>query len=430
MPFLELLGTYSKERVLSNNFEFIENELDIRTESIKSHLELVKLKLFRKIDKLKLNTKTTLDENKRVLINILLDQNQQRKTLKNKREQLADLIRFSKSFEAIHLKEKNLCSIKSKAQMTSELTKQNVGYLKAPFYFNNLSKELNISIRILDLRAYIKSACGIAELFNRSYSNSYKLALTDFASNQIKLIDKYDSYLMSEIQIRSVDKVKEKRLKGIYALCVDTDTNQSLFACDMELQRILVFDAKLEKIKRIIVGTREKVEFECPRDICYFNKHIYVLDQGTNSLDKFFVDSTSFVESFYFNKPTNLIKNAWSACVCTNTIAIIDWKEKIFLFSEEYSLRSVIELKDVVSMCMFNDRRLKSDPVSLWFHCENANLVGFQMNSLETNKEPIKIYENSFKSLKYRSEFMLNCSSQRFIISFGWAKALALIEFC
>lgn len=395
-------------------------------------MEHLKLRLFRKINQLKSNAKSTLNQNKNVLVKSFLDsdENQPIKKLKNKEEKLADLISISKNLNSIGLKEKNLFSCKSKSQFKNEFSKQSIGYLKAPFFIDNLLKEFSLSIRILDLRAYIKSACGIAEVFNRNYSNSYKLALTDFASNQIKLIDKYDSFLMSEIQIRSVDKIKEKKLKGIYALCVDTDTNQNIFACDMELQRILVFDTKLEKIKRIIVGTREKIEFECPRDICYFNKHIYVLDQGTNSLDKFLVDTTSFVESFYFNKSNNLIKNAWSACVCTNTIAIIDWKEKVLLFGEDYSLRSVIEMKDVVSMCMFNNRRLNNNLVNVWFHCENGNLFGYQVNSLETNKEPIKIYENNFKSLKYRSEFMLNCSIQGFIISFGWAKSLALIEFC
>ncbi len=386
-------------------------------------MDLVRVKLFRKIDKLKSKAQTALNGNKLELANL---HTEQPKHFKNKREKLERIISLSKNLNSIYLNERDLFAKKTKIE--NELSKQSIGYLKYPFLIDNILKEFSLSIRMLDLRAYIKSACGITEVFDRSYSNSYKLVLTDFASNQIKIIDKYDSYLMGEIKIKTVDKIKEKKLKGIYALCVDTDTNQNVFACDMELQRILVFDTNIDKIKRIIVGTKEKIEFECPRDVCYFNKHIYVLDQGTNSLDKFLVDSTSFVESFYFNQSKELIKNAWSANVCTNTIAIIDWKEKVFLFDEAYSLKSVIELNDVVSMCMLNNRRLNSDFVSLWFHCENGNLFGYQVNSLSINSEPIKIYENNFKLLKYRSEFMLSCSSQRFIISFGWAKSLALIE--
>ena len=96
-----------------------------------------------------------------------------------------------------------------------------------------------------------------------------------------------------------------------------------------------------------------KREFDCPRDVAYFNKKIYVLDQGTNSID-IFTDDGCFIQSFYFNKKSNfLIQMAWSVRVNSNLIAIIDWMSKIYLFDFDFNLIACIEQINVTSNYIF-----------------------------------------------------------------------------
>lgn len=181
-----------------------------------------------------------------------------------------------------------------------------------------------------------------------------------------------------------------------------------------------MFFSNAYRLKRIVSGTRDKLEFECPRDICYYRKYFYVLDQGALSVDKF-THTGDFVDSFYFNETTDLVMNPWSVRVHENTMAIIDWKQKICIFDLNKVLRHVIDQPAVCSICFISNDLIGS--LQLFAHSENGDLRGYEIGKVI---EPRIIYEENLPKLKYRSEFMTYASNQRFLMSFGWAKAIAV----
>lgn len=205
----------------------------------------------------------------------------------------------------------------------------------------------------------------------------------------------------------------------------DNNRNEdhSIFICDMELHRVLIFDLKLTRLKRIVQGTRLKLEFGCPRDICYADGHFYVLDQGSCSVDKF-THVGDFCASVRLNELEAVVMNPWSVRVNDQTMAILDWNQKILLYDlESGSVKHVIEQSCVLSMCFISGRY--PGIVQLFAHSENGDFKGYQMQ----DGPPELVYADKLSKLKYRSEFMIyTAQSQRFLISLGWSKAIAIVS--
>ena len=176
-------------------------------------------------------------------------------------------------------------------------------------------------------------------------------------------------------------------------------------------------------MKRIVQGTGEnlKLEFECPRDICYFDKHFYVLDQGALSVDRFTHDG-DFCDSFYFNEPVARVENPWSVRVSENTMVLIDWQQKILVFDLNMRLKCTIEQLNVLSMCFIRDN--VSGGLHLFAHSENGDLKGYKLH----DNEPEVIFNRNQSKLKIRSEFMLFSSNRKFVLSCGWSKAIAIVD--
>ena len=181
-----------------------------------------------------------------------------------------------------------------------------IGYLNSNFNHFDEKSIKKIKIELIDLN--LKSVCGLHEIyyFNNSFKKNFELVVTDFASNSINFLNSFDSYMSSDLKIQTINNLNNVRFKNYYSICsnslqdyyLDYD-DQSLFVCDMELQRLLIFDLKATRLKKIIQGKNvNKREFDCPRDVAYFDKKIYVLDQGTNSID-IFTDDGCFIQSFF-----------------------------------------------------------------------------------------------------------------------------------
>lgn len=309
-----------------------------------------------------------------------------------------------------------------------------IGYLQGPFSTLSIKKNINVvpSIKIVDLSCFIKSSCGLAEICDEKRDC---LAMTDYAANDIKILSKYDSYCLTEIDIKSRENFLLKKFKCYYAICSNfssisqynwDDECQNLYVCDMELHRIIIFDQNVTKIRRIIsqVPGNDKEEFECLRDICYHDQLIYVLDQGKNVIN-IFKKNGDFFKNFYLNKFDSILKNAWSVRTGHNRILVIDWKSKVLIFDFEFNLINSIQIDSVLSMCLINDYDEKE--MNVFFHCENGRICGYRINC--KNTEYNLIFDNYFKQLKYRSEFMIFTSSQHFVLSLGWNKSLAVIDF-
>ena len=122
-------------------------------------------------------------------------------------------------------------------------------------------------------------------------------------------------------------------------------------------------------------------------------------------------------------KPQLQIENAWSVRVTENLMVIVDWKTKILMYDLAGQLKETIECLGVLSICFVGSS-------NLYVHCENGDFICYRLlnNEFQVIK-PFVVYRRNLKNLKHRSEFMIHASNQKFILSLGWKKALALIEF-
>lgn len=356
----DLLNNNLKENLIDNKeplnnlLEHIEYEIDVRVESLKIEMQIIRHKLIDQILKFKLTKINQIQNDKTELDKILIAKSSDKIQEFEKR-----CLNFVNKTNSIEQAFKIMQRYNEKQTKTPNLGNHSmIGYLNSNLFNHFDEKSIkNIKIELIDLN--LKSVCGLHEIyyFNNSFKKKYELVVTDFASNSINFLNNFDSYMSSDLKIQTINRLNNVRFKNYYSICsnslqdyyLDYD-DQSLFVCDMELQRLLIFDLKATRLKKIIQGKNvNKREFDCPRDVAYFNKKIYVLDQGTNSID-IFTDDGCFIQSFYFNQKSNyLIQMAWSVRVNSNLIAIIDWMSKIYLFDFDFKLITCIEQINVTS---------------------------------------------------------------------------------
>lgn len=421
--------------MLINSVEDVKQDFLIRSEIYNLELDNLGLKLINTIDKYRSREISNNIEQKQILENLLLDDknisnhifmNQKCKLYEQNFKYLSQFV--NKDLLNLKLKDKRLVGIRQKPTRTL------IGFLYGPVSTLFIDRALNLepSISIVDLSCFLKSSCGLAEIYD---GTKCCLALTDYAANDIKIMSKYDSYCLTDIDIISRDNFRLNKFKCYYAICSDSnsnrliglrDQNENLYACDMELHRVIIFDQNVTKIRRIInhVPGDENEEFECPRDICYHDGLFYVLDQGKCVINIFYKNG-DFYKNFYFNKQEVIVKNPWSVRVGPNRIILIDWKEKVFIFDFDFNLINTIQIDSVLSMCTIND--YDDQELVVFFHCENGSFSGYRINCNEAKFD--LIFEKYFKELKYRSEFMLFTSTQHFVLSLGWNKSLAIVDF-
>ncbi|CAF1021009.1 unnamed protein product [Brachionus calyciflorus] len=428
-----------RERLIRNFIEYIEHNLMVRVESLKFEFDDLEDSLNEKIDSYRLKQ---LGENTQVRDKLekIVEKNS------NISKHTFFMLKKCKLYEEnfISLKEIfNLNNFKPNGKKSVFDLKKNLpikstmGFLQGPMSVLSIEKRLKIqpNVSLIDLNCFIKSSCGLAEIYD---GKKIQLAMTDYASNDIKIMTKYDSYSLKEIDIVSIERFRLNKFKCYYAICSNFDLNSltgleddstNVYACDMELHRVLIFDQKISKIRRIITEvpneySNDLEEFECPRDICYFNGYFYVLDQGKNVVN-IFRKNGDFYKNFYFNKKEKKVENPWSVRVSNNLLFIINWKESVFVYDFEFNLKYVLDIESVLSMCVVND--YDKQRVYAFFHCENGHFIGYKISNDE--QKPEIIFQSFFKNLKYRSEFMIFTSDQKFVISLGWSKLLATIDF-
>jgi hypothetical protein len=329
-----------------------------------------------------------------------------------------------------------------------EITRGIIGYLNGPKYSFECDslKNANFSILLVDLSEELKSICGITEI-SMNKSNCGTLLVTDFASNSLVYIEQYDlPFTKPQIEI-----VKPKNLnnnlrlnlrnisKHYYAIVSDFDdisSNNNVYACDMELNRIVIFDSDSFEIKKIITNTPNRPEFYCLRDICYSNQIVYCLDQGYFSKHPIrlrtaytvdtFDRNGNFLKTFELNNRINdetdlkYIHNPWSVKVNGSVMAIIDWKQKVFICNLQADVLCFVEQSEAISMCFVNDKQL-------FVHSESGQFIGYCLANISDNKMPI-IFKKESKLLENGSEFIIFTNDRKFILSLGWKKSILVID--
>lgn len=135
---------------------------------------------------------------------------------------------------------------------------------------NGERRPRELRVDLIDLSRRMRSCCGLAELFGSSQPS--RLAMTDFSAFAVKLLGKYDSHDLVDLSVEDVDMFRLVRFKNFYAICTDWDetsclatttnsirksrsrNHHNLFVCDMDLNRVLIYDLENQKLKKILTG--------------------------------------------------------------------------------------------------------------------------------------------------------------------------------
>ena len=453
--------------VLPNAIEFIEQDIEIRVESLKCEFEKLKLKINEQIETYIKNKREELEKlsDDSIKSLMLLDEQIKRMSPEELLENQDSIIaqfgkiksdRKKKTLEIINdilnydeldaeklereyfqdeitskIKSLSLYSTKShcfkriiKNQTVNEMTDNVIGYLYSRIKYLNLdesslSSDFEPKIRIIDLSLVLRSICGICEI-------GHDLVISDFASNSLNFVQNFDSFLFTDLEMNKLYKLNDAiKFKQYYAICTD-ENEDNLYICDMDLHRVMIFNSKLTKLKKIISGTPNKIEFECPRDICYYDKCIYVLDQATNSIDKFTSDG-DFVKDFSLK---DIVKNSFSIRIHSNIIAVVNWKESVDLFDIDFNLKEKIMINEILSICLCGNPNDESrSSFYLVAHCENGDILIYKITNQDNKIEYKQLFKKNFEKLKHGSEFMIFSKRNMIILSLGWNKSLALLEF-
>lgn len=447
--------------LINNTFEFIEHDSLVRVESLRIELERIEIDMLDHLDYLKFKSKSRVD---RLCQKLQKLSNRARsiETLKQIQDQIQRMSQIYSSIQAednkpsgksqdiieqlklmrnirifgknqekqdqkkqqepFRLKKPRCLTTNPSANHTIMLERSLIGYLncwtKTPV---NLA---TMQVKLVNLSHQLRSACGLAEIF--TLKDKYQLIITDFATDTVKYFRKYDSHVINETQmLKSLARFKQFKFKKLYAMC--TDLIENVYICDMELHRILMYDLTMNRLKRIITGPKSIVdsqedEFDCPRDICYYDNRIYVLDQGKRVVNVL-TRAGDYVLDWSYESSLSQIENAWSIRVCSEFVAIVDWKQKVYLFDRSFVFKTTLNVLDVTSICIV-------DETVLMLHSENGDLTGYKcIVDDRQNIKPHLVLQRNSDHLKYRSEFMIYTSDQKLLLSLGWSKSIALISF-
>lgn len=117
-----------------------------------------------------------------------------------------------------------------------------------------------VRVDLIDLGGHVRSCCGLVELYG--WPHNHTLAMTDYSSFTIKVLGKCDSHELVDLTRHEIDMFRAVKFKNLYALCTDYDETSllsqrpqmNLFVCDMDLNRVLIYDLTIRKLKKIITG--------------------------------------------------------------------------------------------------------------------------------------------------------------------------------
>jgi hypothetical protein len=272
------------EESIKKRFDFIEQELDIRIESLKEHLNTQKHDLFKKIDKFSTRLK----------------------------------IRISKKAKEL----KKLDLFVRKCGLVKYKLSKNDNWIDASFigFFNKPIEGLgnNDFIKISTDIKFITSLCAL---------NNQCILMSDDVFKELWLVDSNLKRIT-----RVSDQFGIKQAKGV---CIDLKKN--IYICDVSNRRVVIFDYSLKNILGILV---EFDSNENPNEVFVFDERVYIIcDNSRDKLHiKIFVNNR-FCESLFQKESYELKKIKMSK----NYIYCTDYEYNFYVFTHAGSLIKSIE---------------------------------------------------------------------------------------
>jgi hypothetical protein len=202
---------------------------------------------------------------------------------------------------------------------------------------------------------------------------------------------------------------------------VCTDEVDNVYITDSTNSLIINCDVNFKMIKHV-VGTpgRGKLQFDCPKDICFFNDWVFVLETGNKRVQVLTPDCQFEKFIYLYTKPysedaADLMASPCKIAVSANTVAVIDEWRYIRLYTFEGSLKQVIDISNagyVQSLCFVN--------FYLFAHSSNGRLFCFTNIDSSDWQE---LFDRSINDCREYSD-RIAYFNKKLVISFGYDRSL------
>lgn len=240
----------NREEHLDKILQYLDEEIELRIESIKISIDRYHTIMTRKVKKIQHKMLNRIE----ILRNFKIHSESASDFIKNIKQ-----VRLYDNFNLISCNE--------------EINTYLIGYI-AGLNSINIYKIKTSNPKAIDLKNSHKYPTGVC-CFKEE-----KILITDNQRNEICIFN--NSITLLE-RVSCIDHVKFNGPRGI---C--TNSKDSVYICDTGNDRIVIVDEKFTTVKRI-VGKKGKKhgEFDWPSDICYYNESIFVLDEINHRIQQF-----------------------------------------------------------------------------------------------------------------------------------------------
>jgi len=241
-------------------FDFLRFEIELRVESLKCKLEDLETSIKDTLDKFK------TERHDHILLQESIFCSEQAGPKPQSYFQTNLLVKLKELEKEYFLLDKHSKVFEKKETFESlaKLKKLNISASHIGYLYGTVDnfdivklKSSKMNVEIIDVRNFMHSVCGLTEAFIKNNPQKLVLISTDFAANDIKLLEKYECLLNDDLKIQSVvpicDGFRRNKITQYYALCNNSFNNESdyglnsVYVCDMELHRILIFDMNLKR---------------------------------------------------------------------------------------------------------------------------------------------------------------------------------------
>lgn len=384
----------NKTSIMENHFNFIQEEIELRIESIRCDLEQFSNELFNRLDKIKneilqafeeadkqsnenlRNCEDFLKQANKTLTNITRNQNEARENLFKCDEFISKIIKAEHEYHRLM----RLVTFKARNE---DIESSIVGCL-----VSNLRSDVDIRTLETEMPKFV--ACeseftSIGRITLNPYFfcpiNNNVMAIIDIHQNEIILMNKYFK------KLRTFSSIDGYAIDNPLALCINEEG--IVVICDSGHDRLLVVDKYFTKVIQVVGrhGKRDG-EFNHPRDIVYFNGIYFVLDfynQSIQLFDKHF-NFINRIRLYDMKQEPNyrilthqlegiedydIVYDPYKIAVADDSIVLIDYRARLFIYNYEGQLKQIIEQRYINSMC-FADGYLFTHGIDGLFACYDA----------------------------------------------------------
>ena len=324
----------TKCEIIENVMNFLEDELDIRIESLKIGLDFAHEKL---IEEFEFHVSELIKNNYKLIVNRKnlkrMDRWNQFISLKNK--EIVNLLKVDEKFELNFIAKSTLINSHDVGLLC--WSKQpKLEKLNFEASFKRLNLKLTEKENVYKLTPYFRSLCGL----NRAF-----ILLSDYKNNEILMFD-------SDFNFKELYTIIDNDILDRPCSMCTNDLGSLIYLINFGNQEMFLTNSKLSAIERKLTKL-DFGELFFPVDCTFFKKNIYLIDHGYYRVLKLSEKGDLEKEFLLFNSEPKENNDylVWplKIQVTYNIIAVLDDWSYIYVYDFNGELKQIISDRAVYS---------------------------------------------------------------------------------